>query len=85
MAKRNLHINKHQKVRAIIEANPEVFNEESERIWRSFQKIENQIRPGQSYGGKINGKELKRTQELYEKIKDICLRKLGGNHDFKKV
>lgn len=85
MAKNNLHIDKHQRVRTMIEANPEVFGNKGEEVWRAFQKIENQIRPGQTYGGKINGKELMKTQKLYGKIKSICLEILGKKNDFEKL
>ncbi len=49
-----------------------IFKEDTEIIWRDFQTIENQIRPGQEYGGKINGEELKRAKELFEEIRNIC-------------
>ena len=49
-----------------------IFKEDTETVWRAFQTIENQIRPGQEYGGKINGEELRRAKSLFEEIRKIC-------------
>ena len=72
VSKYGIHINKHQNVRVILEKNNQIFGDNTERVWRAFQEIENQIRPGQIYGGAINGKKLKRTIELFEIIQTIC-------------
>lgn len=72
MAKHSLHINKHQMVRAILTQEKDVFKNDTETIWRKFQLLENQIRPGQEYGGKINGEELERAKEAFEEIRKIC-------------
>ena len=72
MAKHDLHINKHQMVRSVLTDNMEVFEQETEKVWRNFQVLENQIRPGQEYGGKIDGEELKRAEKLFEDIRKIC-------------
>lgn len=77
-AKNRVHINKHQLVRDTLEQNRELFQDDTERVWRAFQEIENQIRPGQIYGGSIDGEELKRTQKLFKTIERICKAKLGG-------
>lgn len=79
-AQKRLHINKHQLVRKVLEENESVFGENTENIWRSFQKIENQIRPGQIYGGAIDGEALKNTKRLASVIEEVCntiLRKKG--------
>ena len=66
-AKYDLHINKHQLVRTkLLEFN--IFKEDIEIIWRQFQLLENQIRPGQQYGGKINGEQLKRAKKAFDQI-----------------
>ena len=44
-AKYRVHINKHQKVRIVLENNPNIFENETENVWRLFQDIENKIRP----------------------------------------
>jgi hypothetical protein len=67
-----IHIEKHQKVRLIIGNNQKIFKENTEKVWRSFQEIENQIRPGQIYGGAIDGKRLVRTKELFRIVESIC-------------
>src|SRR3989344_2847689 len=68
----NVHINKHQNVRKIAEENNEIFGENTSLIWNKFQELENKIRPGQAYGGRINGEQLKKTEEIAKIIFDIC-------------
>ncbi len=71
-AKMGLHMEKHQRVRSMLERNHQIFGGDTEKVWRAFQEIENQIRPGQIYGGLIDGKKLQRTKELFETIEEIC-------------
>ena len=71
-AKHGIHIEKHQKVRATLETAVHIFGDKTETIWRTFLEIENQIRPGQIYGGAVNGEKLKRTKELFNTIEHIC-------------
>lgn len=66
------HINKHQLTRKLLESNKEIFKNDTEKVWHAFQEIENQIMPGQAYGGAINGDALKRTKELAIFIQNIC-------------
>ena len=72
MAKKGLHINKHQRVRSMITNHEDVFGENSESVWRAFQELENQIRPGQVYGGKIDGPQLERARNLMDRIESVC-------------
>ena len=72
MAKEKLHINKHNRVRSMVTEHNAVFGTDSDKIWRAFQEIEHHIRPGQAYGGRINGPQLKRAQVLLEEIENIC-------------
>jgi tRNA U34 5-methylaminomethyl-2-thiouridine-forming methyltransferase MnmC len=72
MAKEGLHINKHNQVRSMIAEYGDVFGENCEIVWRAFQELENQIRPGQAYGGRINGPQLKRAQDIIKRIEDVC-------------
>lgn len=72
MAKHNKHINKHTMLRSVLTKEGDIFKDDTETVWRDFQILENQIRPGQEYGGKINGEELKRAKKLFEEIKKIC-------------
>jgi len=68
----DIHINKHQMVRKILEESPIILGEDSKAVWSSFQELDNQIRPGQSYGGKINGENLKKAREIFELISLKC-------------
>ena len=72
-AARAVHINKHQQTRRVLEENKQVFKDNTEPVWRAFQEIENQIRPGQVYGGSVNGEKLKRARKLFLKIEEICI------------
>jgi len=47
-------------------------------VWRAFQRIENQIRPGQLYEGKINGEAVEDTEKNFREIEEICLKLLRG-------
>lgn len=72
MAKDGLHVNKHTNVRSMITEHDGVFRENSEAVWRAFQELENQIRPGQAYGGRIDGPQLQRAQEIMRIIEAVC-------------
>ena len=71
-ATKGIHINKHQMVRRTVENQEDIFKEHTEDVWRAFQELENQIRPGQIYGGAINGEKLRRAKALFEKIERLC-------------
>lgn len=75
-ARDRIHVNKHQSLRNVLEENDVLFGGETENVWKAFQEIENQIRPGQIYGGSINGKALERAKKLFEEIKVVCAGKL---------
>jgi len=72
MAKERLHINKHSRVRSMVAEHENVFGEGSDKVWRAFQELENQIRPGQAYGGRIDGPQLERAQDILKEIDDVC-------------
>ncbi len=71
-----LHIQKHQKVRAILKQNTEIFENKTDDIINEFLEIENRIRVATSYGKKHNGELLEKTKESFNKIEGICLSKL---------
>ena len=71
-AKFHIHINKHQKVRYIVDSNPHIFGKNTETVWRLFQNVENKIRPKFSYGFSWTEKDFKELRELYLKIELIC-------------
>ncbi len=73
MALQRKHINKHQMMRTAVEENKELFGDKGEIIWQKFQELENQIRPGQMYGGKINGQRLRAAQNIFELMESLCL------------
>jgi hypothetical protein len=76
-----IHINQHQFVRRELEGHPEIFGERTRPVWEGFQEIENRIRPGQVYGGRVNGENLRRTQEIYAQVEAICLEVLRERED----
>ncbi|RMF91671.1 MAG: hypothetical protein D6733_00635 [Methanobacteriota archaeon] len=71
-AQKRIHINKHQLVRNVLEENHDLFREDTQVIWRAFQELENQIRPGQVYGGAIDGEALEQARELVKVIQNVC-------------
>ncbi|MBI2669305.1 hypothetical protein HYX14_05685 [Candidatus Woesearchaeota archaeon] len=73
LALQRIHINKHQLVRQYLEENKTIFGENTKEIWQKFQELENQIRPGQLYGGKINGERSLAAQQLFQQIESFCL------------
>ena len=75
-ARERIHINKHQEVRSMLEKEDQIFEKETEKAWRAFQKIENQLRPKFAYSLSWEKKDLKEIQSQYEKIEKICQRKL---------
>ena len=76
-AKNRVHINKHQKVRSTLEENEHIFKEETEKVWRAFQTIENQLRPRFSYGFSWTKKDLEDVIENFQTIEKICKGVLG--------
>jgi phenylpyruvate tautomerase PptA (4-oxalocrotonate tautomerase family) len=84
-AEHRIHVNKHKLVRDVLKLNKEVFGEDTEKVWRAFQEIENQIWPGQAYGGAINGEALERTRELVEVIRGLCEKRLNSNSVLRKA
>lgn len=75
-AKKRVHINKHQKVREVLEKEEQIFGEKTEKIWKFFQKIENQLRPKFAYSTGWTEEDLKEVQLKYGKIEEICRREL---------
>ena len=73
--RKGFHVEKHQRVRSFLEKNNEILKNETEKVWRSFHEIENQIRPGQIYGGQINGHKLRRNTQL---VQDLDGKYIGG-------
>jgi uncharacterized protein (UPF0332 family) len=74
--KKGVHIEKHQNVKKRLEENPEIAGSDAEQIWRAFQEIERNLRPGQVYGGQINGERLRIAKQLFETIETLCRRNL---------
>jgi len=76
-AKNRVHINKHQLVRSKLLEHQAILGEDTEQVWRAFNELENQIRPGQAYGGKIDGEALERARRLAERVEEACHKVLG--------
>ena len=71
-AKYRVHVNKHQKVRIVLENNPNIFEKETENVWRLFQDIENKIRPKFTYGFSGTEDDFNVLKEKYYKLEEIC-------------
>ena len=76
-AKERIHINKHQKVKLVIEENEFLFRENGGIIWRSFQIIENQLRPKFTYSMSGTKTDLDKIIENFKIIEKICLEIIG--------
>jgi len=72
----NVHIDVHKNLKRVLESNPDIFGEDTEKVWDNFIKLEKGIRPGQIYGSRINGKKLKEAQEIVSILEGICLKDL---------
>lgn len=75
-AKERVHINKHQKVRASLTENPFIFKNDTEVVWRSFQRIENQLRPKFAYAMSWASEDMKEVMGNFKSIEGICLKVL---------
>lgn len=71
-----VHINKHQKVRQVLEKEDQIFGKDTERIWKSFQRIENQLRPKFAYSIGWQKQDLNEVELEYARIERIALEKL---------
>ena len=75
-AKNMVHINKHQKIRKLLEDNKTIFKEETENVWKIFQKIENKLRPKFTYGFSWTEEDFEAMKDMFLKLEDICLKVL---------
>ncbi len=73
-AKNRVHINKHKSVRRVLEENVNIFKNQTEKVWRFFQKIENKLRPKFSYGFSWNDEDFDDLKTQYFKLEAICLK-----------
>ena len=73
-ARFKVHIDTHKNVRRVVLSNMEIFKENAEAIYTNFEVLEKMIRPGQVYGGPINGKNLEKTKKIFETLEKICQR-----------
>ena len=76
-ARKNVHIDKHQRVRHELEANPVIFGERTGDIWSAFQEIETRLRPKFVYGSSWRKKDLEAVLEKFSFIETVCLEVLG--------
>ena len=78
-AQERVHINKHQHVRSMLTKNEFIFKDNTDEMWKNFQKIENQLRPKFAYGFSWTENDMKSVETCYNTIEKICLEKLGEN------
>jgi len=75
-ARERVHVNKHQRVRSTLEENQFIFGDDTERVWRSFQLIENQKRPKFAYGMAWTEKDMEDVVQAYNELLGICAGRL---------
>ena len=71
-ARKNVHINKHQRVRDELKSNPALFGERTDDVWRAFQDIETRLRPKFVYGKNWTREDFQAVLEKSAKIEGIC-------------
>ena len=71
-AKERVHINKHQRVRITLEENRFILKENTEKVWRSFQKIENQLRPKFAYTFTWTPEDMNEVKRNFNEIEKYC-------------
>lgn len=76
-ARERVHINKHQRVRQVLEENSFIFGGETEAVWRAFQRIENQLRPKFTYSFSWSLEDLDEVRGRFLEIERICLGRMG--------
>ncbi|MGI0055112.1 MAG: hypothetical protein ACREBZ_05295 [Thermoplasmata archaeon] len=76
-ARMNLHIGKHQNVRKELEANAEIFGDQTAVVWRAFQDLETRVRPKFIYGQSWNSSDLAEAIRLFQVI-DSCTKVVLG-------
>jgi len=80
-AQERVHINKHQHLRSTLTKNDFIFKDNTDEIWRNFQKIENQLRPKFAYGFSWTDIDMQNVKTCYKTIEKICLGNLGEKID----
>ncbi|HLE46223.1 MAG TPA: hypothetical protein VI915_04495 [Thermoplasmata archaeon] len=76
-ARRNVHIDKHQKVRHELEADPSIFGPRTREVWSAFQDIETRLRPKFVYGRSWQPEDFQAVFERAARIEAICREVLG--------
>ena len=71
-ARKNVHINKHQRVRAELKANPAIFGDRTDEVWKAFQDIETRLRPKFVYGKSWARGDFDAVLEKSGRIEGIC-------------
>lgn len=70
--KSGVHIQKHQMVRRVLEENKRIFGENTEKVWRGFEELDNQVRAATSYGGKENGGMAEKAGKVLKETEELC-------------
>lgn len=68
-----VHLDSHKNVRRIITSHPDIFKDKTETVYTHFEELERMIRPAQVYGSPINGKNLKKTKNIFTILEKICM------------
>ena len=71
-ARRSVHIDKHQRVRSELEANPSIFGPKTEQVWSTFQDIETRLRPKFVYGRSWKKADFDAVFEKAARIEAVC-------------
>lgn len=72
-ASKGVHIGKHQRVRAELEANRFIFGDRTEEVWRLFNELERDLRPKFAYGFSWTARDFARVRAVFAALESICL------------
>jgi len=75
-ARKNVHVNKHQRVRHELNANPSIFGKHTEAVWMAFQDIEARLRPKFVYGKNWRKEDFEAVLKRAAQIEGTCLEAL---------
>jgi len=72
-ASSQIHINRHQAMRRVLERTPDLFGEHTETVWRAFQTLESRLRPKFSYGFSGGEADFREVVRIFGTVEEICL------------
>lgn len=67
-----IHVQKHGRLRSVLEKNEFIFGEKTEEVWRLFQDLENRVRIATSYGKSESQEMAEKAGEILRELEEKC-------------